>query len=112
MSIDYWHNRTNDEYLDDYEVFAKGLDLPAPGIAVECCDICRESWGDVPEEERIDEGSFSTSNCDLCGTPLAGYRFAAHAWRIGENPRTDPVTHLSICVDCRLFTVNGDLPNH
>ncbi len=56
--------------------------------------------------EIFDEGHFSWSGCDLCGSPLGGNFEAWHA--IDENGEI--VHGERACVDCVMYFANGDLP--
>lgn len=60
----------------------------------------------VSREVYIDEGGFSWHNCDCCGNPLGGDRFAAHG--IDEN---EELLHYDVCCDCLFYLANGDLPS-
>ena len=95
-----------------------GIEDVAPGLAC-CCNKCREryGYGDTPEEIArcnddaegqtiLDEGRFSSSPCDSCGSTLGGDRFCAH----GFDAETNALYHLLICVDCMQFHANGTLP--
>lgn len=97
----------------------------ATGSAASCPECC-EAFGLDPDAdtdenqaaiyESGDEGGFSWSECDSCGTTLGGDRHTAHGWpadngrwqRLAEDPPA--LFHLSICTDCLLFHANGDEP--
>ena len=72
----------------------EGLEFVSTGI-IETCEECPE----------FDEGSFSWSTCDCCGSHLGGDRFAAHGRDIDGN-----ILHLDVCVDCLMYIANGDEP--
>ena len=55
-----------------------------------------------------DEGSFSWSNCEGCGSTFGGDRFAAHGWANINGKIT--LLHFEVCVDCLQFIANGELP--
>jgi hypothetical protein len=85
------------------------------------CYDCKGT-GNVPvedisdEELQIwDEGSFSWSECDSCGSTLGGSRYPAHAINkeaFGPDAkRPDDVHHIDICTDCLMFHANGDTPD-
>lgn len=83
----------------------------------ECCDTFGLDCGGDTEAnqnamyEAGDEGGFSWSQCDSCGTTLGGDRHTAHGWdSSGKVPAADCLFHLSICTDCLLFHANGDEP--
>lgn len=101
--------------------YCEGLSV-APGTAA-CCGECLSDYGiedtgdvDAMQEElyaQPDEGNFSNSQCDSCGSNLAGDRFTAHGLPIDDKGALDyerDLYHLSICVDCLLYWANGDVP--
>lgn len=62
--------------------------------------------GDVESARSMaEEGGFSHSSCDSCGSSLAGDRYPAHYWAGGE------LRHDTVCVDCLMFHANGDVPD-
>ena len=104
------------DYLQAFKRYTKGI---RGGIATGSwwdCPRCPDKLKDEPDEEyseRTNEPSFGHLPCDTCGTHLGGYRSVAHGWPedkpIQECSAGD-VYHLSICVDCRMFIANGELP--
>ena len=75
------------------------------GIGKLCeCPGCSNE-GDKESGAR-DEGSFSWSSCDACGSSLGGDRFAGHAL-VGPEKN---IVHLNVCCDCLMFIANGDEP--
>jgi hypothetical protein len=97
------------------------------GLCQECngeepCDTCEGSGECYPcagtgetepdEEARqcADEGSFSWSQCDACGSTLGGDRYPAHALSPERLGRSEHWIHLDVCSDCLLFLANGDVP--
>ena len=56
-----------------------------------------------------DEGGFSWSPCDVCGSHLGGDRFKATMCNPGLEHVDDEI-EVSICTDCVVFSANGDLP--
>lgn len=58
-----------------------------------------------------DEGGFSWSACDSCGSHLGGDRYPAHGV-IKINDGREIITHFDICVDCLCYHANGDLPRN
>lgn len=63
------------------------------------------------DPEIGDEGSFSWSSCDACGSSLGGNRHAAHGLISPKKyARRTEVIHLDVCTDCLFYTANGDLP--
>jgi hypothetical protein len=80
-------------------------DCNGKGTSCEC-----SSCSDF-DPETGDEGSFSWSSCDACGSSLGGTRHAAHGLISPKkfHKRTE-VIHLDVCTDCLFYTANGDLP--
>ena len=81
------------------------------------CDGTGEAPLETMSDEELqawDEGSFSWSECDSCGSTFGGDRFKAHAIHneaFGPNAKQpDNVHHIEICVDCLIFHANGDEP--
>jgi hypothetical protein len=82
------------------------------GIATKVCEQCSDWY-----EEEVDEGSFSWTRCESCGSSLGGQRYVAHliahepeeGWPGGE--KGPDVYHISICADCLIFHANGDEPD-
>ena len=60
-----------------------------------------EQCPDCPE---YDEGNFSWSACESCGSTLGGNRYAAHGIIDGD------VYHFDVCVDCLMYHANGEVP--
>ncbi|KKM88460.1 hypothetical protein LCGC14_1258600 [marine sediment metagenome] len=60
--------------------------------------------GDTFEQDYPDEGGFSWSHCEGCGSAFGGDRYAGHGLIDGE------LIHLQLCTDCLLYLVNGDEP--
>lgn len=108
------------EFTDAIGHYCDGLHV-ATGAAASCQE-CRDSFGcddDASDDEAqeylysVDEGSFSWTQCDSCGTTLGGDRHAAHGWPTEPALDLDAINtlyHLSICTDCLLFHANGDEP--
>lgn len=62
-------------------------------------------------DDEGDEGSFSWSDCDTCGSHLGGDRHAAHGLVSPKKyARRTELIHLDVCTDCLFFIANGDLP--
>lgn len=100
-------------FLQDFQDHTAGIEHISTGIYSKCSD-CQSAW-DMDEaaleaacanDEVIDEGGFSWSQCDTCGSHLGGNRYAAHGF-IGER-----VIHLDVCEDCLIYIANGDQPTH
>lgn len=82
------------------------------------CDRC-EGKGTIEPTERdresVDEGSFSWSSCDSCGSALGGNRYPAHgvlapSMEEAQKPEQE-ITHFDVCADCLFYHANGDLPD-
>ena len=67
---------------------------------------CQQCPAGGDEDGARDEGSFSWSSCDTCGSSLGGDRFAGHAL-VGPGKN---IVHLDVCCDCLMFIANGDEP--
>lgn len=98
----------NNRYTNAVAHYSDGLHI-SPGCAGEQCE---HADGDV---EHYCEASFSSCQCDSCGSTLAGDRLPATAF-IPTEPRPDSppmgeVIELSICVDCVMYWANGDVPD-
>lgn len=92
-------------FIEAIERELAGLESPAVGPAPRTCAACKG------RHEDDDEGSFSWSRCDSCGSTFGGDRYVAHALRKGRSPRRRANwIHLSICSDCLFFHANGDEP--
>lgn len=94
----------------------RGSGSIAPGFT-SICGECRDTYGfccehsarHAAENEGIyEEGRFSWSSCDLCGSRLGGDRYAAHFF-VDDDPQKD-VIHIEVCVDCLMYLANGDEP--
>jgi len=90
----------------------------SPGLSPSCPE-CQNDYSMSPREfyakyeagKVADEGSFSWSSCDSCGSHLGGMRYAAHAARRGDDGKFE-IQHISICVDCLMYHANGDEPEN
>lgn len=79
-----------------------GLDFLSTGyVSHDLCDECPEEQ----DSDCGDEGFFSWSSCDCCGSGLGGTRYAAHGRDKGGN-----LIHLDVCEDCLMYLANGDEP--
>lgn len=99
----------------------KGLAFVSTGACTGCTDCGLptieepdpdEDWYDKERREKktkeieharecADEGGFSWSGCDCCGSTLGGQRYAAH----GVSTTDQRLSHLDVCVDC-LYYIN------
>lgn len=105
---------TTSAYLADYLHYTAGIEHISTGIYSKCCD-CQNAY-DLEEaeleaacqaDEVVDEGGFSWSQCDACGSHLGGNRYAAHGFTDAKT-----VIHLDVCEDCLIFIANGDEPTN
>ena len=79
---------------DELDYVSAGL---CPG-----CEVCADESGlkmkkfnrKVKSGRLSDEGEFSWSRCEGCGSSLGGMRYAAHGFC------GDELVHFEICVDC------------
>ena len=89
----------------DYTVAAGA----APGF-----DCCGDHSAESDALAAADEGGFSYSPCDSCGSTFGGDRYPAHAIHLEtfgpDAKRPGDVHHIEICVDCLMFHANGDEP--
>jgi hypothetical protein len=86
------------KFTDAVEQGTEGLDYLSTGYAShDLCDECLE--------EQDDEGFFSWSSCDCCGSSLGGTRYAAHG-----RDKDGNLVHLDVCSDCLMYLANGDEP--
>lgn len=89
----------------------------SPGSSKECHECASGMDQDFLTDEMLqclDEGSFSYSECDSCGSTFGGDRFNAHAINreaFGPNAKKpNDIYHIDICADCLMFHANGDEP--
>jgi len=100
-------NDRQEAFLSAINDRLEGLEFSSSGYATKSCPACLDIFPDHEgEEEPEDEGSFSWSQCDSCGTTLGGDRHVAHAFT-----KEMEVIHLDICTNCHMFHANGDLPD-
>jgi len=93
-------------YTDAVEHNLRGVEH----VSVGRCQTCPEC-GFEEGESGDDEGGFSRSPCDACGTHMSGNRYAAHglvASVDGMNPTL--LCHFDVCADCLAYLVNGTEP--
>jgi len=109
MQLTDFEKSIRDNWGDDWTI--------SSGVSPSCPE-CQSAHGMEPREfysayergEIYEEGGFSNSSCDSCGSYLAGDRHDAHALQIGPNPGDSTIHHISICTDCLAYHANGDLP--
>lgn len=84
----------------------EGLHHPSPGACPQCPDCNLDDTTDEALQAR-EEGGFSWSDCDACGSGLGGNRYPAHAW---TKAKGGDLVHLEICTDCLAYLANGTEP--
>lgn len=75
----------------------EGLEYVSSGACPGCAECGLEDVedGDTDAMSSANEGHFSCSSCDACGSSLGGQRHPAHGLT-----DTNTVLHLNVCVDC------------
>jgi hypothetical protein len=83
----------------------KHLDFVSTGA----CRGCREcGLKEVCNDQELDAASepyFSRSDCEACGSILAGDRHPVHGKRIDDHS----LEHLAVCTDCMYYITYGQL---
>lgn len=102
-------------FTEAVEHYCEGLTV-ATGAAPGCegCLDCDDP--DDPSDDWHDwanEGSFSWSDCESCGSTLGGSRYPAHGIVREDCPhlRVGTAIHMNICADCLIYHANGDEPD-
>ncbi len=82
-------------------------------VSVGHCPGCSDC-PDEQDEAVGDEGGFSWSGCDCCGSSLGGDRYAAHFIILNDKGSVvgQPIHHMEVCVDCLCYLANGDEPEN
>ena len=96
------------EFVEQVEHFCEGLHI-ASGACPGCSDCGLEDEADVEEIQAQEEGGFSWSACDSCGSTLGGNRYPSHGTYRGEEGELR-IIHLDVCVDCVMYHEYGTLP--
>lgn len=121
--IELWDDDVSG-FVVDWGLEAKGLAAVESALRehADQCDLLDNVPEDIKttiledkiaDQEYLDEGSFSWSQCDSCGSTLGGNRYAAHGFVPDESDLpTGEVVHLDICEDCLCFHANGDIPEN
>ena len=107
---------SNRRWVVDFNSRTEGLHYLSVGLCCECGE-CRSTTGLSRKQLKqgaesgsvSDEGGFSRSSCDTCGSCLGGQRYAGHAYITLDDGR-DVLTHLDVCTDCLQYIANGELP--
>lgn len=107
------------DFTDSVEHHLKGIEHIGIGVSTKHCAECQSAYDldGSQDDEPDDEGGFSYSGCDGCGSSLGGSRYAAHGFIIpeGEDPNDRELwslVHLDICTDCLQYLANGEEPEH
>ena len=91
-------------FVEDVDRELEGIKFFSVG-ACPTCDSCGPfDQDDLEAYDMANEGHFSWSACDSCGSTLGGDRHAAHGF-IGDD-----LHHFDVCVDCLFYHANGDVP--
>ena len=92
----------------------EGITHLSPGACPGCPECGLADMPELPETEEqqyaydcVGEPSFGTSDCDSCGSGLAGHRVVAHGFLVGTE---NEFLHLDICSDCAAYHANGEIP--
>ena len=90
-------------FLRAYERRTKGFDIHAS----------KPPENEDDDNYSGDEGHFSWSACDTCGSTFGGDRYDMVLTNVGvdEHGKRYPMVEVSSCVDCMVFAANGDLPD-
>jgi len=101
--------RAVERQLKGVEHFSAGA---CPG-----CDECGLDTNCTEQERQCaEEGGFSKSDCDSCGSRLGGNRYPAHGFikiLVGSRQSERLVEsriHMNICADCLLYHGAGQEP--
>jgi hypothetical protein len=81
--------------------FTKAVDRELSGMTNESSGIC-PGCDDCPDTE---EGFFSWSACEVCGSTLGGNRYPVHARDSDGN-----IVHFDACEDCYTYIATGEDP--
>ena len=82
--------------------FTEAVERELSGMTNESSGIC-PGCESCPEE---DEGFFSWSACEVCGSTLGGNRHPVHAVDSDGN-----IIHFDACVDCYTYIATGEEPS-
>ena len=91
------------QFTQSVDTYCKGLDA----VAIGCRGIeCEYAEGD---EDHSCEASFSSVQCDSCGSSLAGDRLEAYGLYTEMNCELQTIK-MDVCVDCAMYHANGEEP--
>ncbi len=82
------------------------------------CPECQNNLGQsgyelqesIDRDNVVNEGSFSWTPCDICGSTFGGDRYVAHGI-VKDYEDTRVIEHYDICGDCLLYLDAGDVPS-
>ena len=95
------------KFTESVDTYLEGIECVSAGACPGCeeCELGNVDSMESPEWDQANEGSFSWSQCETCGSRLGGDRFPSHGFsEDGE------IVHLDVCVDCLIYLANGDEP--
>lgn len=103
-------------YTERVDYNLKGLEAVSISIRPGCEECASQFGYDSIEDlndayesgQAYDEGSFSTLDCDICGSRLSGTRLVWHG--IPEEDHSIIYHFDAACVDCAAYLANGTLP--
>lgn len=109
-------------FTESVEHNLHGVEFFSVGACPGCDECGLAEYGDAESRESrhyetaregADEGHFSWSPCDSCGSRLGGNRYPAHGYISGltsaQGERTH--AHFNVCVDCLQYHANGTEPD-
>ena len=97
-------------FTEAVEAELDGIVHTSPGASPGCAECLPTYNAEEPGDDWHDlanEGGFSWSRCDGCGSSFGGDRYPAHGFLASDERG---VFHLDICVDCVMYLANGDEP--
>ena len=94
------------DFEQAFEQQTAGLDYLSAGACPGCADCGLEVDHTDDEYDMANEGHFSRSWCDTCGSRFGGDRYPAHA----NLAETGELVHLDVCTDCLMYMANGEEP--
>lgn len=115
ISEDAYEDYLLDQYSEYLDECVDEATEPEPFDTWKCKLLPFDEWRDAKLEEQGEnpgDEEFSRSECDCCGSPLAGSRHAATILHMNkEQDGAVPYTPLSVCQDCLMYIANGDVPD-
>ena len=103
------------KFTEAVEHQLKGVEHFSVGACPGCSECGLSDEPTESERQCAEEGGFSKSDCDSCGSRLGGNRYPAHGIipvLMGANAdrRVETRIHLNICADCLLYHGAGQEP--